>query len=120
MNNLSNSIRSNMDAIYFNVDEMLKKKASLIESATTKIGMLNVDEFTVPVTFVLTPKEVSEHTAVSLDFDGELFPMEKNGTTFVATVSRNVFGDALPKIVIDKNGVKKTMQVAAGRAGTKC
>lgn len=110
MNNLSNSIRSNMDAIYSNVDEMLKKKASLIESATTKIGMLNVDEFTVPVTFVLTPKEVSEHTAVSLDFDGELFPMEKNGTTFVATVSRNVFGDALPKIVIDENGVKKTMQ----------
>lgn len=36
--------------------------------------------------------------------------MEKNGTTFFATVSRSIFGNALPKIVIDENGVKKTMQ----------
>lgn len=36
--------------------------------------------------------------------------MEKNGTAFVAIVSRNVFGNALPKIVIDENEVKKTMQ----------
>lgn len=110
MNDLSNRIRSDMDAIYSNIDEMLKQKVSLIESAATEIGVINVDEFTVPVTFTLTPKEVSEHTAVSLDFDGELFLMEKNGTTFAATVSRNIFGDALPKVVIDENGVKKTMQ----------
>jgi hypothetical protein len=96
MNYLSNSITSNIDTIYSNVDEMLKQKASLIESATTEIGILNVDELTVPVTFTLIPKEVSEHPAVSLDFNGELFPMEKNGTTFFATVSCNVFGNALP------------------------
>ncbi|HWQ80533.1 MAG TPA: hypothetical protein VN381_17030 [Anaerovoracaceae bacterium] len=110
MNHFNNSIRSDMNAVYSNVDEMLNQKASLIESAATEIGTLNADDLTVPVTFTLTPKEVSEYTAVSLDFDGELFPMEKNGTTFFATVSRNVFDHALPKIVIDENGIKKIMQ----------
>jgi hypothetical protein len=110
MDNLSNDIRSNMDAIYSNVDEMLKKKASLIESADTEIGVPNPEQLTVPVTFTLTPKEVSEYTAVNLDFNGDLHPMEKKGTTFVATVSCNIFGNALPKIVIDEKGVKKTMQ----------
>lgn len=101
---------TDMNAVYSNVDDMLKKKVSLIESASTKIGAPNADDLTVPITFTLTPKEVSEHTAVSLDLNGELFPMEKNGTTFLVTIVRHVFGDALPKIVIDENGVKKTTQ----------
>lgn len=108
MNNLSNRIGNDMNAIYSNVNEMLRQKASIIESAVAEIGKVDTDEFTVPITFTLTPKEVSENTAVSLDFDGELFPMDKNDTTFVTTVSRNIFGDAMPKIVIDENGVKKT------------
>ncbi len=110
MNQLSGSIKNDMDTIYSNVDEMLKQKASLIESATTEMGEINVDDVTVPLIFTLTPKEVSESTVVSLDFDGELFPMEKNGTTFLATVNRDIFGDALPKIVIQEEGVKKITQ----------
>ncbi|HZK56725.1 MAG TPA: hypothetical protein VFD17_00315, partial [Clostridia bacterium] len=101
-------IGNDMNAIYSNVNEMLRQKASIIESAVAEIGKVDTDEFTVPITFILTPKEVSENTAVSLDFDGELFPMDKNDTTFVTTVSRNIFGDAMPKIVINENGVKKT------------
>lgn len=112
MNNLSNRIGNDMNTIYSNVNEMLRQKASLIESAAAEIGKVDTDEFTVPITFTLTPKEVGENTAVSLDFDGELFPMDKNGTTFVTTVSRNIFGDAMPRIVIDEDGVKKTTQDA--------
>ena len=110
MNNLSSRIANDMNAIYSNVNEMLRQKASLIESAVAEIGKVDTDEFTVPITFTLTPKEVSENTAISLDFDGELFPMDKNDTTFVTTVSRNIFGGAMPKIVIDENGVKKITQ----------
>src|SRR5699024_1815037 len=75
MSDLRYSVKEKMDTIYSNVDEMLKQKVSLIVSATTEIGVINVDDITVPITFTLTPKEVSENTAVSLDFDGELFPM---------------------------------------------
>lgn len=109
MNNLDNNIRNDMNSIYNNVDDMLNRKASLIETSTIEIGTINLDSLTVPITFNLTPKEVSEYTIVTLDFNGELFPMNKNDTTFSITVSRSIFADALPKIVINENGIKKTM-----------
>lgn len=109
MNNLSNEIRNDMNAIYSNVDDMLNKKESLIEISTTEVGSVNRDNLTVPITFTLTPKEVSANTTVNLDFNGELFPMDKMGTSFTTTVDRSIFSDALPIIVIDENGVKKTM-----------
>lgn len=109
MNNLSNEIRNDINAIYSNVDDMLNKKESLIEISTTELGTINRDNLTVPITFTLTPKEVSANTTVNLDFNGELFPMDKMGTSFTTTVDRSIFSDALPIIVIDENGVKKTM-----------
>ncbi|GKV63917.1 MULTISPECIES: hypothetical protein [unclassified Sporosarcina] len=110
MEHWNNSVRNDMNMISSNVDDMLKQKASLIESAATELGAINAEELTLPLTFTLTPKEVSQHTVVSLDFDGELFPMQKSGTTFRITVSRDIFGDALPKIVINERGVMKTTQ----------
>lgn len=109
MNNLSDEIRNDMNTIYSNVDDMLNKKESLIEISTTEVGSVNSDNLTVPITFTLTPKEVSANTTVSLDFNGELFSMDKMGTSFTTTVDRSIFSDALPIIVIDENGVKKTM-----------
>ena len=110
MNNLSHNIRTEMNGIYNNVDVMLNQQASLIESGATEIGAPNIDQLTVPIIFTLIPKEVREHTAVSLDFNGELFPMEKDGTTFSATISRDIFSEAMPKIIIDENGIRKTTE----------
>ncbi len=110
MNNLSGSIRNEMNSIYSNVNAMLNQQASLIENGSTEIGTPNIDQLTVPITFTLIPKEVSEHTAVSLDFNGELFPMEKDGTRFSAIISRDIFGTAFPKIIIDENEIRKTTE----------
>lgn len=110
MISLNNSIRNDMDRIYDNVDEMLSRKSSLIETSNIEMGVINPDDLTIPITFILTPKEVSEHTIVNLDFDGQIFPMNKNDTAFSATVSRSIFSNALPKIVIDEKGIKKTME----------
>lgn len=110
INNQSTYMRNEINTIYSNVDETLKREASLIEIASTVLGTLNVDTLTAPITFSITPKEVSENTAVSLNIDGELIPMDKTGTTFTATVNRDIFGSASPMIVIDENGVKKTTQ----------
>ena len=110
MNNLSHSIRNEMNNIYSNVDNMLNQQASLIESGSAEIGTPNIGELTVPITFTLIPKEVSEDTAVSLDFNGVLFPMEKDGTTFSATISRDIFSEAFPKIIIDENEIRKTTE----------
>jgi hypothetical protein len=102
----SQRIMNDVDAIYSNVDEKLKQKASLIESATTELGRVNKEELTVPVIFTLTPKQVTEQTLVSLDFDGELFPMERSGATFSVTIDCKIFSEASPKIVIDESGAK--------------
>ncbi len=99
--------QNDMDMLYSNINEMLRQEASLIESADTEIGTVDVDELMVPITFILIPKEIGEHTAVSLNFDDELFPMERDGITFTATIARNIFSDALPKIVIDEDGTRK-------------
>ena len=41
MNNLSNNLRNDINAIYSNVDDMLNRKESLIEFSTTEIGTVN-------------------------------------------------------------------------------
>lgn len=110
ISNLNNNTRGEISEIYANVDAMLKKEVSLIEMASTKLGALDIDNLTAPVVFSITPKEVSENTAVSLEIEGELIPMNRNGTTFSTTVSRDIFGSTSPLIVIDESGVKKTTQ----------
>ncbi len=107
MDNLNISVMSDINNIYSNVEQILKREASLIADANAEIGAIDADELMVPIKFILTPKEVSEQTTVSLDFRGELFPMEKTGTNFSTTVSRHVFGDTMPKIIIEEGGVKK-------------
>lgn len=107
MDNLNISVMSDINNIYSNVEQILKREASLIADANAEIGTLDADELMVAIKFTLTPKEVSEQTIVSLDFQGELFPMEKTGTAFSTTVSRHVFGDTMPKIIIEEGGVKK-------------
>ncbi len=91
MNNLNNNLRNDINAIYSNVDDMLNRKESLIEISTTEVGTVNRDNLMVPITFTLTPKEVSENTMVNLEFNGEVFPMNKSGTSFTTTVERGIF-----------------------------
>jgi len=110
VDNMSYSMRNEINGIYANVDAMLKREASLIEIASIELGTLDVDSLTASVTFSITPKEVSEHTAVYLDIDGELIPMDKVGTNFTATLSRDIFGNVLPTVVIDESGIRKTTQ----------
>lgn len=107
---LHNNTRMEIDSIYSNVDERLKQQASLIEKASVEIGAIDTGGLTAPITFSLTPKEVGAHTAVSLDMDGTLFPMDKSGTSFSVTIPCGLFDSVLPAIVIDEDGLKKTTQ----------
>lgn len=110
MRSLNGIIEGNMSIIYANIDERLAEEDNLIESAAVEIGTLNLEDVTIPLTFKVTPKEVRADTAVSLDVDGVLFPMEKKDTTFSTTISHTIFEEISPKIVIEENGVKKTRE----------
>ena len=110
MHGLHSSISAQMSSIYLNVDGMLRQQATLIEVASTEIVAINPAEAAVSIQFSLIPKEVSEDTAVSLDFDGESIQMARNGTHFSATVSRGIFSGAMPMIVIEDGGTTITTQ----------
>lgn len=53
-----------MNSIYSNVDDMLKREESLVEIINIEMGTVNKNNLTVPINFILTPKEVSENTIV--------------------------------------------------------
>ncbi len=111
ISNMGAYLRSEINDIYTHVEAMLGKQSSPIESASVDMEELNREELTIAVTYKVTPKEVSEHTLVSLDFDGELLPMKRNGTTFTAVRSGSVFGQAPePMIIISEGEVKKTVR----------
>jgi len=105
---LNTYIQDSMNIVYSNVDEMLLREAAIIENASVDVESLDIEGQMVPLTYTLTPKVVSAVTAVSLNFDGELFPMERDGTTFTVTVFRDIFGDSMPEIVIVDDGIIKT------------
>ena len=110
MNYFHSTLTTNMDSIYYNIDDMLKKEASLIEDASVEIGEVNTKDLTVPLKFVIIPKEVTEDTEISLDLGDTILLLEKNGVTFSAEISRGFFDDVFPMIIIDENGVKKVTQ----------
>ena len=109
ISSLEDNLQNQINSIYSNVDEIINRKASLIETSEIEIGQVNSRDLTLPITLRVTPKEVSENTKVSLELDGELSPMDKKDTSFSVTIIQSIFSDLLPKLVIDENGLKKTM-----------
>ena len=81
LNNNVHSVENRLDnqisSIYQNVDQQLEAQASLILNSSTKVGKLNIATLTVPVTFTIEPKVITETMSVFLDFNGELVRLEK-------------------------------------------
>jgi len=110
MDHVHNNLITNINAMYYNIDDILKKETSLIEDANVEIGAVNTKDFTVPLIFTIIPKEVTEDTQISLDLGDTILLLEKNGVTFSAEISRGFFDNVFPSIIIDENGVKKVTQ----------
>ncbi|WP_326909809.1 hypothetical protein [Sedimentibacter sp. MB31-C6] len=103
-NNLSNEINN----IYSNVDEKLKKQASMFDSYDVTFGdELNADNLTVPVKISVTPKENSENLTAELLINNERHSMIKNKTTFITQVNAYVFDPFKIMIVLNDNGTEK-------------
>jgi hypothetical protein len=106
---LYDTVNNRINAIYADVDAMLKKQSSSLEYANTAVGTPDTENLTVPVTFTVIPKEVGAGTALSLDFDGEILPMDRKDRSFSATAVFDIFsGGILPAVVISDGDVKKT------------
>jgi len=75
-----NNLRNEINNIYTNVDEKLKKQASLLDSYDVIFGdELNTDNLTVPVNISVTPKENTENLTAVLLINDERNAMLKIG-----------------------------------------
>lgn len=106
--NQQNDLRNEINNIYSNVDEKLKKQASLFDSYDVIFGdELNSDNLTVPVKISVTPKENTENLTAELLINNERHPMIKAGTTFITQIKAYVFDSFEIKVVLNENGTEK-------------
>ncbi|NLM72451.1 MAG: hypothetical protein GX184_00220 [Clostridiaceae bacterium] len=103
------NINSSIDSVYSHVNNVFEKKESLLEHAEFKIGAPDKENLTIPITYTVIPKEVGSKTSVSLELNGEIHTMERNGTSFTVTVFEDIFSaEIFPKILIADDDIVKT------------
>ncbi|MFV0517472.1 MAG: hypothetical protein ACK5MV_08745 [Aminipila sp.] len=106
---IENNIDNQISSISSNIDEKLEEQASNIEYVETQIGEPNLEDLSVPITYTVIPKQVREETAISLDFEGTIKEMDRQGNTFSTTIVSKIFNKELrPDIIISEGNITKT------------
>lgn len=107
-----NRNNSEISNIYSNIDSILEKQSSLLDSYKIELGdSLNKDDLTVPVNFTVVPKEYSEGLIANIQLNDESFIMNKNGASFETTIDVGIFETFQPKVIISQNGIQKTESI---------
>ena len=103
-------LRDQINSIYRNVDEQLKKQASLLTESNFSLGELDTKIQKVPVTIQIVPKEISEDMQIKVELDGEQADFVKNGNSYEATIPVGLFliEEPYPMVSITTAGVTKT------------
>lgn len=103
-------LRDQINSIYRNVDEQLKKQASLITENTFSLGELDTKTQTIPVTIQIVPKEIREDMQMKVELDGEQAEFVKNGSFYEAIIPVGLFliEEPYPMVSITSGGVTKT------------
>lgn len=106
--NIASDQSREIQNIYSNIDTMLKRQSSIIDSYDYSFGKIDSNKLTVPVTFNITPKEKKADTSATLYLSGQSMAMSKNDTAFVATLSVSVFDTIEAKVVFADSGIQRT------------
>lgn len=109
-NHLINAVEgtnSIVSGITSNVNAILEKQGSILDSYEITFGDKLNSDLTVPVKVSITPKEYSEGLNASLVINEEGILMQKSGASFIATVNLNIFKSLQPKVILEQNGVQK-------------
>ncbi len=104
------NFRSQIDSIYNNVDEQMKKEASLLSYIDWQYGELNPKNHTVKMTFTAIPKTVTEDTTLFIKIGKDAIELKKNGDKFIGEYDAYAFrtdeDEELIPILTIKNGDK--------------
>ncbi|MFI3228458.1 MAG: hypothetical protein R3Y09_13795 [Clostridia bacterium] len=104
-------MNSQINDIYNNVDNKLDQQDSIIFNSNTEFGEFDIETLTVPVTFIVEPKQIYEETEVYLKVDDEIIILEKDMSTFMATHTFHLSDiEISPKIIIENDGLQSLTQ----------
>lgn len=107
-NQAAESNRNNeINNIYSNVETMLKKQASILDNYNVTFGTLDSNNFTVPITLSITPKEYSNGLTASFQINDKNITMKKNGASFTAAADVYIFNDFQLKVILSRNGIQR-------------
>ncbi len=87
------TLRNEINSIYDNVDQQLKKQASLLSGIDFSIGNFSEDRKTVALSLKVVPKSISDDMQVSITVDGKTAPLERSGNAFSGTIDVGLFVD---------------------------
>lgn len=88
-----NNIRSDISSIYDNVDEHLKKEASLLSHVDYKLGELDSSSHKAAVHLKVVPKNIAEDLQLSVSLGEESVAFVKKDNEYTASLLVNIFLD---------------------------
>lgn len=89
--NFQSGVRSEIKSIYNNVDELLKKQASLVSSVEYSLGELDTATHTVPLTLKVVPKMLADDITLSVRIGNTTADLTRNDNEFIAIVPVGLF-----------------------------
>ena len=87
------TLRDEIHSVYDNVDDKLKKQASLGAGVDFQIGDISDDMKSVELALKVVPKLVSDDMEVAVSVDGKTVPLTRNGSEFTGSVAVGLFVD---------------------------
>lgn len=104
------NFRNQIDSIYNNVDEQMKKEASLLSYIDCEYGELNPKTNTIKMTFTAIPKTLTDETTLSIKIGKDEIELTKSGDQFIGEYDAYAFRtdeekNLIPILTI-KNGNK--------------
>ena len=113
INNLNselNLMQNNISSIYMNVDEQMKKQASLLTSTEYTLGNLNTDKHTIDMQIKVVPKTVSDSMALSVKIGDSVADFKRSGNEFTVVIPVEMFleYDTHPMLYIETEAGTQT------------
>ena len=99
-----NTIRTDIADIYENVDQRLKKEASILSGYDITYGPLDTTNYTTPILVSVTPKNADNNTSVSVNIGETTVQLNRKGEVFSGYIDANVFiADSTHPLITVKN-----------------
>ena len=100
------TVNRNIESIYDNVDEKLKKQSSILSGYNAQYNNLDTINYTTPIEFTVTPKTLSDDTEVLVTLGGKTTVLNRVNETFKGVIDTDVFmkDNAIPLVSVKSKG----------------